>query len=188
MYIDVQSVLLAEWLTVAERLKKVCAEQGLLADPAVTADAARILRVPNTHNYKDNPPLPVQVYGIEKPKPVVLEEFVSLLGGDIKAPPADIELGPDALYETLASNKESSFKSIIQKTMNGKGCAQLGYIMSRQDEVSEPLWRAGLSITKFCVDVDMASVKMSERHEGYDYQELQHKLKRDKRTLHLYQV
>ena len=170
-------VLLAKWLTVAERLKKACVEQGLLADPAVTADAARILRVPNTHNYKDDPPLPVQVYGIVKPEPVVLEDFVSLLGGDIKAPPADIELGPDALYETLASNKESSFKSIIQKTMNGKGCAQLGYIMSRQDEVSEPLWRAGLSITKFCVDVDMASVKMSERHEGYDYQELQHKLK-----------
>ena len=50
---------LAEWLTVAERLKKVCAERGLLADAAVTADAARILRPPNTHNYKGDPPLPV---------------------------------------------------------------------------------------------------------------------------------
>ena len=36
-------------------------EQGLDADPVVTADAARILRIPNTHNFKATPALDVEV-------------------------------------------------------------------------------------------------------------------------------
>ena len=49
----------AEWLPVAERLKAACAEFGLEADQLVTADAARVLRIPSTHNFKGDPPLPV---------------------------------------------------------------------------------------------------------------------------------
>ena len=41
-----------EWLPVAEKLKILCAENNLEADAAITADAARILRIPETYNYK----------------------------------------------------------------------------------------------------------------------------------------
>ena len=54
-----EAVSAEQWLDAAETLKQACADNGLLADPAVTSDVARILRVPNTHNYKDDPPLPV---------------------------------------------------------------------------------------------------------------------------------
>jgi hypothetical protein len=63
-----------EWLPVAERLKTACAEFGLDADPVVTADAARILRVPNTHNFKDDPARDVKVVGKVKDY-IDLDEF-----------------------------------------------------------------------------------------------------------------
>jgi hypothetical protein len=51
----------AEWLPVAAALKKVCRQQGLMADHACTADAARILRPPGTLNRKYDPPRGVEV-------------------------------------------------------------------------------------------------------------------------------
>lgn len=44
------------WRALAGQLKAKCAELGLKADPTCTADAARILRVPTTMNYKYDPP------------------------------------------------------------------------------------------------------------------------------------
>jgi hypothetical protein len=50
------------WHPVAEGLKFLCVKQSLFADGSCTADAARILRVPNTKNFKD----------IKNPQPVVV--------------------------------------------------------------------------------------------------------------------
>ena len=119
-----EAVSTKDWVDAAERLKKACADNGLLADPAVTADVARILRVPNTHNYKDDPALPVQAYGVDIPTPVDLSEFVSKLG--VTMPVTTLDVGTDALYEAYAENSENVFKTIIEKTAQKKGCAQLG--------------------------------------------------------------
>ena len=171
---------LAEWLTVAERLKKVCAERGLMADSVVTANSAQILRPPNTHNYKPvkfgDPPLPVERIGVTEPVPVELSAFMQSLGAELKPVNTQIDLGPDALQEALAANKESVFKSIVAKTLNGRGCAQLKNVWENQNTISEPLWRAGLSIAKFCKDAAVAAVKISEQHQGYDHDEMQRKL------------
>ena len=169
-----EAVSTKDWVDAAERLKKACADNGLLADPAVTADVARILRVPNTHNYKDDPALPVQAYGVDIPTPVDLSEFVSKLG--VTMPVTTLDVGTDALYEAYAENSENVFKTIIEKTAQKKGCAQLGYIMTKQHEVSEPLWRAGLSIAKFCTDVDVAATKISNKHPNYSEAEMRKKL------------
>ena len=127
-----EAVSAEQWVDAAERLKKACADNGLLADPAVTADIARILRVPNTHNYKDEPPLPVEMYGVEMPTSVVLSEFVEKLG--IAMPVTTLDLGTDALYEAYAENSENVFKTIVDKTMAGKGCKQLEYIATKQNK------------------------------------------------------
>ena len=82
-------------------------------------------------------------------------------------PVTKIDLGKDALYEAYADNSENVFKTIIKKTIEGRGCEQLKYIATKQDEVSEPLWRAGLSIAKFCVDGDVAAEKISNNHSDY---------------------
>ncbi len=66
-----------EWLPTAKGLKATCLQDGLHIDAVVTADAARLLRVPNTRNFKDVPPKNTKV--IVLGKPVVLEEFAAKL-------------------------------------------------------------------------------------------------------------
>jgi hypothetical protein len=170
-----ETVSAAEWVVQAERLKQACADNGLLADPAVTSDVARILRVPFTHNYKGDPPLPVEFFGVSMPEPVVLEEFASKLGVLAK-PVTTLDLGSDALLDAYVENSENIFKTIMKKTVEGRGCEQLKYIALQQEEVSEPLWRAGLSIAKFCSDGDKAAEKISNRHPAYNEADMRKKL------------
>ena len=60
------------WMQAARQLKALCRQYGLKADESVTADAARVMRVPGTINYKDaaNPKeckliTDVQIYDFE---------------------------------------------------------------------------------------------------------------------------
>jgi hypothetical protein len=159
------------WLPVAERLKALCKRHGLHADPVVTADAARVLRVPGTHNHKSDPPSDVAVVGEIGPE-VEFVEFSNLLGEDDdflakakKFTPRE----PDALMQALSGSIVSKFKTIMMKTVAGKGCAQLGDAVANQATVTEPVWRATLSIAKFCVDGGKAVHKVSEKHPEYSH-------------------
>ena len=169
-----EAVSAEQWLVEAGRLKRCCSENGLLADPAVTADVVRVLRMPGSKNYKEEPPLPVDFLGVSMPEPIALEDFTSKLGVLAK-PVIKADLGTDALYEAYAENTENVFKTIIKKTVEGRGCEQLKHIAMNQAEVSEPLWRAGLSIAKFCSDGDMAAVKISEKHPAYNEADMRKK-------------
>lgn len=172
-----EAVSPTEWLPVAERLKKLCAECNLLADPAVTADAARVLRVPFTHNHKSDPPALVRFFGRKMSDPVDLDYFSGLLGLDAIPVPKAIEYSSSsALMDALIGNKECIFKSILIKTQAGKGCAQLKHLVTNQEETSEPLWRAGLSIAKFCEDGDKAAHAISKNHPEYTPQATMKKL------------
>ena len=170
-----EAVSAERWFLEAQRLKRACADNGFLADPAVTADVVRVLRVPFTHNHKGDPPLSVDFFGVSMPEPIALEEFTSKLGV-VMMPVTTLDLGTDALYEAYADNSENVFKTIINKTVEGRGCEQLKYIAMNQSEVSEPLWRAGLSIAKFCVDGDKGAEKISNRHPNYNEAEMRKKL------------
>lgn len=159
------------WIPVAEKLKAACKKHGLNADPVVTADAARVLRVPGTHNHKGDPPAEVLLVG-EAGTPVELDAFVELLGdideGIFKAAHKYVPREQDALMQALTGSYVSRFKTIMLKTAEGKGCAQLGEVVMNQENVSEPLWRAGLSIAKFCVDSDKAIHRISNKHPNYN--------------------
>jgi hypothetical protein len=68
----------AEWKRIAEKLKDLTRSHGLLADDACTADAARVLRVPGTLNYKDPArPKPVTIKRIVPPAPT--DEFIAAI-------------------------------------------------------------------------------------------------------------
>ena len=172
-----EAVGIDDWLPVAERLKKLCAEHKLLADPAVTADAARVLRVPTTHNYKTTPPSPVEFLADDVPALVDFDKFSMLLGGGmIPVPKRMAPVGSSSVMDALMGNKQNSFKDIIAKTMKGTGCEQLRTIWQDQENCSEPMWRAGLSIAKFCVDSDSAARNISKNHEEYSLEDTQEKM------------
>jgi hypothetical protein len=46
-----EQITTEEWKPYAKKFKKLCHEHGLVIDPGVPADAARVLRVPFTKNY-----------------------------------------------------------------------------------------------------------------------------------------
>lgn len=159
------------WQPVADRLKALCKRHGLNADPVVTADAARVLRVPGTHNHKDEPPTEVKLVG-DASSPLDCQAFSDALGeiddGFLQAPRKYVPQEADAMMQALSGSFVSRFKTIMMKTVAGKGCAQLAEAVSNQANVSEPLWRAALSIAKFCVDGGKAIHKVSEKHPDYN--------------------
>ena len=162
-------VTLAEWLPVAAGLKRLCAKHNLLADPAVTSDAARVLRVPGTHNYKTDPPGKVDYFGTGESTPVNFDVFKEYLSGEvIPVPTKHIPAGSNAVMDALLGNRKTVFKDIVLRTREGSGCAQLQNIITNQGEISEPLWRAGLSIAKFCEDSVKAASVISRGHPEYN--------------------
>lgn len=177
-----ESVSLDDWLPVAERLKRLCAQQDFYADPAVTSDAARVLRVPHTHNYKTNPPSGVGFFGpTTKFETVNFDAFSELLGSDpIPVPTSNTPMELSSTMQNLMGNQEALFKDILVKTKRGNGCAQLEYIIRNQDTMSEPLWRAGLSIAKFCSDGEKATHLISKGHPEYTAGDTQRKVEQIK--------
>ena len=177
-----KDVTIGEWEPVAGRLKALCAKHGFAADPAVTADIARVLRVPGTHNHKDTPPKEVKVLNTEAIEAVDFDAFSELLGADpIPVPKKFTPMGgSSAVLDALMGNRENYFKDIMVKTGKGKGCAQLAYIYKNQSTMSEPMWRAGLSIAKHCVDADKAAVRISEGHPDFTPDEMYNKMDRIK--------
>ena len=176
-WILTEAVARDDWWPVAERLKNLCTASGFKADPSVTSDAARILRVPSTYNYKYDPPLPVTFYGIEAPTTVGFEKFSALLGGDpIPAPTKYTASTTSAFQDAMNENQKGSFKRLLLKTNKGNGCGQISHIIQNQKTVPHDLWRSGLSIANVCKDGDKAAALMSSEHEDYSLEATLHKM------------
>ncbi len=170
-----EAVTPEEWLPVAEGLKALCVTHGLKADPAVTSDIARVLRLPGTLNFKDNPPRTVSLLGDIAPS-VSFDTFKDIVGAVSKRPQLSTAASDDDISASILGNYRNVFKTIMMKTEAGRGCAQLKFIIDEQETMPEPMWRGGLSIAKFCVDAEEAAYEISGRHPNYTVEETNHKL------------
>ncbi len=163
-----KSVTAEEWLPIARAFKEACAVAGLRADPVVTADSARILRVPDTDNYKYDPPHRTAV--IRYGAPLTFEEFKTCIGQQVVIPDV-LEIAPTAKRDGpntggwLDPNIESRFRAILEK--GDEGCAQLNYAVENADKLEEPFWRAALSVAWRCTDGTRAVRAVSEGYPGY---------------------
>lgn len=157
------------WSLYAERLKELCVQHKFEVDPVVTGEAARILRIPETYHLKDpsNPILVEVLYvgsqlssdDIHK----LLEPSIDILNNAER--PVRRQLDP--VTQALMGNVQARFKTILVKSLEGTGCAQIAYIFNNQAELEEPMWRAGLSIAQVCVDRDKAIHILSNKHPEY---------------------
>jgi uncharacterized protein (DUF927 family) len=155
------------WQAHAKSLKRLCAQHNLFADPAVTADAARILRIPGTQNFKNNTSRPVQI--IASGVPVSLADFAKIL------PPAPIDLsaakqfGMDEASRDLAGGEypTCNFTKIAKLSVKDNGCAQIKYALQNAHTLEEPLWRGVLSIAVRCEDGAKAIHRVSSGHPEY---------------------
>jgi len=169
-----------EWKPLAEKLKALCAQHKLEADASVTADTARILRIPNTLNFKD-PQNPAKVEILLTGSLVdrsVIEDVLNTVEQDIFAGMSGKPFIPrqmDAMTLALMGSTQSRFKTIMLKSAKGEGCQQLLHIYENQATIDEPLWRGGLSIAQQCVDRDKAIHTLSNKHPDYSAQATERK-------------
>lgn len=175
---DVPSV---EWKPYAQKFKDFCLARGLKIDPAVTADAARILRAPYTANRKLDEPRATQILegpiveydfdifkdflGVIQTSQTTLDILASLPKG------FDKEVFDPAKFDSF----EYVFADIVEKSLQDDGCGQIKYILINSRTVEEPLWRAGLSVAMRCVDADPSIYLMSEDYPNYDRDETLYK-------------
>lgn len=179
-----EDVPVAKWLPVAKAFKALCVAKKLSIDLSVTADAARILRVPGTSNYKQDNPRPVQVAAFGD-GPMPFDDFVALLpkvapaatGVDLSAAKM---FGVDETTRAMAKADlpKSKFAKIVKLSVLGKGCAQMKHVVVEAATLEEPLWRAALSIAWNCVDGEKSVHKLSAPHPDYTFENTQEKAQR----------
>lgn len=171
-----------KWVAYAEKFKAFCLEH-LHIDPVVTADRSRIMRCPDTFNHKTNPPIPTKFITTDFYQ-YSFEAFVEFLGEtnadpDIKTILAMTEKGLDddtAGIVKIDPNFETVFEVLAQKSVDDDGgCQQVKYILLNAANLQEPMWRAGLSLARACVDWQTAIHDMSNPYPNYTPEETEKK-------------
>lgn len=159
-----QEVTREEWEPVANQFRDLCVAQNLHVDPVVF-EAARILRIPGTFNYKDDPPSEVTV--LHDCADIDFKTFARLVGAtdDVLT---QRTFAPTALQKKLNEARVSSFKRIVQRSLSGEGCEQIKFAILHADSLPEPQWFDALSIAHHCHDRETAIHKLSSAHPDYD--------------------
>lgn len=180
-----EEVDITSWKPVAENFKRLCKQEGLEIDMTVTADAARVLRIPGTFNNKAKYETPRAVKVLfEGTAKVDIRHFGAAIRGVLKAENAPISNNfvatsvdlagtrpskaaakRSAAAEALLNNSATRFETIWLKSEKGVGCGQLEFYQNnaKQDGM-EPLWRGLLSWAKVCTDAGQFTHKLSELH------------------------
>lgn len=162
-----------EWEPVADRLRELCVIHNFYIDGSVF-EVARVLRIPGTYNFKDDPPSQVEILSLASE--IEYETFRDILGvKEVTQAPPKREL--TELAKSMMVNSISSFRKIMIRSAKGTGCPQLLQAYEQRDNLSEPRWFDALSIAKFCEDRDDAIHKMSQDHPDYDYHDTEHKVR-----------
>lgn len=164
-----------EWKPLADAFQATWQSLGIKADP-VSADAARVLRIPGSLNFKYDPP-----------REVTLETY------------EDITYDPDSLARKLRASKPTTalpssvavpdalrddnddltggFESrpvFIKPIVNQ--CRQLQWAYTHQHEVIEPVWYSVIQLVRHVEDGRRVAHVFSHKHPGYSKEETDAKL------------
>jgi hypothetical protein len=179
-----RDIQIDEWRLYADKFKKFCLANGLLIDPVVTADVSRIMRCPETVNYKREPYAKTQFitedileYDFD-----LFKEFLGPVEVPLKSLLTDVPKGLDDDTKAMLGfdNFQTTFQSIAERSLSGEGCRQIAYILTNSASLPEPLWHSGLSIARHCEDWETAIHLMSEDYPGYS---AEHTLRKANETL-----
>ena len=173
-----------EWKPYAEKFKARCIAGGLRIDPVVTADAARIMRCPDTLNYKTEPPSPTRLID-DQINEYSFDMFKDFLLAGERAPDTKDEIQPyvkdilstiakgldedsAAILEQKRDNYEYLFQIIAERSLSGDGCAQIDYALRNAETLGYNEWIAALQTAWKCDDGEEAIHLLSEDHPGYN--------------------
>ncbi len=164
-----------DWKPVAEKLKTLCTQLALRQDPAVTADAARILRpVGSLHNNGNRVRVLVDS-GVTYTNDVLHAAIADELEDDPLAgppPKGERNINDDVLLTEFRSPPTSLAKI-------AEHCGVVAEMRDTGGNIPEPLWRLVIGLAKHC-DVDGRELvhEWSQGYEGYSAKETDDKMDR----------
>jgi hypothetical protein len=180
-----EAVETSVWKPYAEKFKELCHQHKLVIDPAVPADAARVLRVPFTKNYGKDGTVKDVVLINDELYTYDFDEIVGCFGGvtasenkentfDLK----NIRKGlTDEERQLLGLDKyEYSFEVIANSSINGTGCNQIKNYLENLTSSDYNLWLYNLSIAYRCVNGPELAHKLSSAYSTYDEQKTEAQL------------
>jgi len=170
-------VPISAWKPQAEAFKRACTAGGLGIDLTVTADAARVLRCPGTRNRKRDGDVAVE-WILKGDPAATFDAYVELLADWreekatlapvaeanplLDAAPAFARVG-SSIKTDLFEGTQHNFERILER--GDDGCLQIQqYIKTAEADGSEPLFRAVMSIAKFCVDGEKHAIDLGRLH------------------------
>ena len=170
-----EDIEVTTWKPIAENFKRLCKQEKLSIDMTVTADASRVLRIPETFNFKPKYPEPRPVKLLTEGDVFDFDAFGAHIESKLTdIPPVKSALdlpgkrptaAPTVTSVKMFENSTTKFRSILTATNAGKGCAQLKhYVDNASDDGMEPLWRGWLSIAQKCEDGEKAAIWLTKLH------------------------
>ena len=158
---------LSQWEALAIGLRRKCDEHGFKADGVVTSDAARILRIPGTYNWKDpKHPKQCRILGADRGD-VDVDAMTKALAMP-EAPALKIVSATGALVDPgdlLLASKEfvkPKAEKIFAKCPTMRHRLETG---GKDD--SEPMWGNALHILTYAEDGEDYIHSISDKHGGY---------------------
>jgi hypothetical protein len=174
-----EDVSIKEYLPYAVKFKEYVLER-LFADPAVMAEPARIMRCPESLNYKTDPPSPAGFIDTEF-HAYSFEAFKEFLGPVEATVNNVLSLIPKGLDEDTKKMRKldnfvNSFPRILELTAEGKGCAQIQYAFEHAKHLEEPIWHSAMTVVAHCEDKEKMAHLLSKDYVGYSAENVDKKL------------
>lgn len=142
------------WQPVAQALKDAALLNGLIIDPKVTADAARILRPICTMHTKSGKEVKI----ILDAEPVSINYIIK------KLPVATIQPRKTTILDNLAVRPESppAIAGIIANK-----CKQVRQAINKPDAVSEPQWYSLMGVAAYTEEPEHTAIEWSRGHPQF---------------------
>lgn len=157
-----------QWAETAARFKRATTVTGLHCDAVVMADPSRVLRVPGSYNHKSGEPIPVRHKVVSEAR-ITHEQFKAALPavGPIQAVDAPAKIATE--WDVPADYPPGDAQLIAHQ------CQQMNMVLDKRGAVSEPFWRAALSVVERCQDKNDWIVAFSDGDPRYNASEARRK-------------
>lgn len=164
-----------EWKVYALKFKQFCIDSELLIDPAVTADAARIMRCPETLNLRTQTQsafIDTEFYQYDF---AAFKDFLGAVPIELEEIKRPSKIDDETKAIAMLDNFEDSFALLAERSLAGEGCEQFKYILNNVATLSYDQWFDALSVAHRCSDREEAIRRVSEGYPEYNPEEAEFK-------------
>ena len=178
----------AEWRPYADGLKQLLLQHSIKCDTGLTTDAARLLRVPGTMNYKYDPPKPVHLLNL----PLVIYDFAASLGFLTTLTPITVAVTPtpppyNPFFEGVdpasfgkpafalndgstlgaGTEKRKEFSPLNPSPVFQQCPFMRGALANGGADLDNPLWNLSVLCTTFMENGNVLAHEISKGHAAY---------------------